>query len=53
MIECRQCPSNTYSLESAGLCTKCPEGSLASEDHSKCGNVHCLKSPVFVTVDHL
>ena len=38
MKKCQKCPTNTYSDESAGLCTACPQRSLANEDHTKCGN---------------
>ena len=37
MSECQPCPPNTISVEGAGLCTECPQRSLANTDKTKCG----------------
>ena len=37
MKECQQCPTNTYSTGGAGLCTSCPQRSIANTNRTKCG----------------
>ena len=38
MTECKLCPDNKISSIKAGICSECPQGTAANEQHTKCGN---------------
>ena len=38
MTECKLCPDNKISEEKAGICSECPQGTAANEQHTECGN---------------
>ena len=43
MTECKLCPDNKISEEKAGICSECPQGTAANEQHTECGNLLTLK----------